>query len=105
MLTRMASSGLHPSGMPHMTTRVATIFVVRVTETTVGVSWSVDNEHLLLSDIQLVPGFTVTCNVSNVHAYLLTTASVSVLRKLPFAYGSLLVMFHDHRQRSSAALL
>lgn len=41
----------------------------------------IDNEHLLLTNIQLVPGFIVTCNISNVHAYLLTTASVSVLRK------------------------
>jgi len=55
--------------------------VVNVTEWTVGVAWSADSGHLLLSDIQLVPGFTVTCNASNVHAYLLTTASVSVLRK------------------------
>ena len=53
-----------------------------VTVSVVGVSWSVESDtHLLLSNIQLVPGFTVTCNVSNVHAYLLTTASVSVLRK------------------------
>jgi len=67
--------------------------VVNVTETTVGVSWSSDNKHLLLSDIQLVPGFTVTCNASNIHAYLLTTASVSVLRKLPFAFPTSLVHF------------
>ena len=53
-----------------------------VTEVVAGVTWSADNKHLLLTDIQLVPGFTVTCNISNIHAYLLTTASVSVLRKL-----------------------
>ena len=59
-----------------------------VADAIVGMTWSAQSNHLLLSDIQLVPGFTVTCNISNVHAYLLTTASVSVLRKLFLAYFS-----------------
>jgi len=51
-----------------------------------GLTCSAHNTHLLLTDIHLVPGFTVTCNISNNHAYLLTSAAVTVLRKLLLSY-------------------
>jgi len=57
-------------------------FVDCVAEIIAGMICSAESNRLLLTDIQMVPGFTVTCNISNIHAYLLTAASVSVFRKL-----------------------
>jgi len=81
----LLSSG-HSSDLVIVTTlELANELVDNATaESPIGVSWSADKGHLQLMNIQLVPGFTVTCNASNIHAYLLTTASVSVLRELHF---------------------
>lgn len=58
-----------------------------------GLTCSAHNNHLLLTDIQLVPGFTVTCNSSNIHAYILTTAAVTVL---PFHQTTKSSIQHTH---------